>query len=75
MLDADDTVPKLAVDGPEICTQLPVPNTGLFAASVVVVTLHKAWSTPALANEEEPYTSTSVESVILHPAGEIVVIR
>jgi hypothetical protein len=51
-----------------------VPNDGVFPASVVVVTLHNAWSGPALAVVGGAYTSTSVESVAPQPVGASVVI-
>ena len=34
---------------PEMTAQIPVPTTGVLPASVVVVTLHRFWSEPALA--------------------------
>ncbi len=75
LLFVDDIAPKLTVDGPDIIDQLPVPSTGLLADSKALVTLHKAWSGPALATVGIPYTNTSVESVLLQPSGEVAVMR
>ena len=75
LLFAVDTAPKLTVEGPDIIDQVPVPSTGLLAASSVLVTLHKAWSGPAFATVGFPYTNTSVESVLLQPKGEVAVMR
>ena len=67
--------PKATVDGPDRNAQLPVPKTGLLPASMAAVALHSVWSGPALATVGKAYTSTSVESVLLQPEGEIAVIR
>ena len=75
VVEADDADPKTAVEGPDNCVQLPLPSTGLLAASKTLFTLHKFWSVPALAMVEAPYMRISVESVWLQPCGEIAVIR
>ena len=76
LLEGDEGVLKVTDDGPDKNAQLPVPETGVLAASVVEVALHNAWLGPALATVGDAYTSTSVESVLpLQPEGEIAVIR
>lgn len=73
-LEAEEGLTKVTVDGPDTKPQFPAPNTGVFPASVVVVTLHNAWSGPALAVVGGAYTTTSVESVAAQPVGARVVI-
>ena len=73
-LEGEEGLTKVIIEGPDTKPQLPAPDAGLFPASVVVVTLHNAWSGPALAIVGNGYTSTVVESAAPQTVGASVVI-
>ncbi len=50
---------------PDTMLQAPVPTAGMFAANVVLVTLHNPWSTPALAVVGRSDTPIVTSSLLL----------